>query len=269
MENVNGTIIIGIILGACLGVLFVVKIAEFFTEFKSQTRYLLCKLRRACDDGEYRYWLRELRCHYLCLIPFVTECNVRWVYSFMFYKPKHNKKENRSDGILHILAQSVICIAVCAVCLCGTSWAWFSASASIETIFIQSPSYVLYKIDSNNAETELTDAGNTYTLTSDAFVITLKAIGTTGATGYCSVMIGDKTYYTDQIIVSEEKIFTFSIEAPAGTEIMLIPKWGICAERDDANTIPNNGIIFVSDIRKTAASIETSVLQQKKDIPKQ
>ena len=39
MENENGTIIIGIILGACLGVLFVVKIAEFFTEFKSETRY--------------------------------------------------------------------------------------------------------------------------------------------------------------------------------------------------------------------------------------
>ena len=77
MENENGTIIIGIILGACLGVLFVVKIAEFFTEFKSETRYLLCKLRRAYDDGKYQYWLRKPRCHYICLIPFTTECNVK------------------------------------------------------------------------------------------------------------------------------------------------------------------------------------------------
>ena len=187
----------------------------------------------------------------------------------MFYKSKHNKKENRSDGILHILAQSVIGIAVCAVCLCGASWAWFSTSASTGTTAIQSSSYILYKIDSNTAETELTEAGNTYTLTSDTFLVTLKAIGTTGATGYCSVMIGDKTYYTDQITVSEEKIFTFNIEATAGTEIMLIPKWGICTEKDDINTISNNDIIFVSDVTRTVASTEMSMPQQKKDIPKQ
>lgn len=30
-------------------------------------------VNRAADYNEYRYWCRELRCLYLCLIPFVTE----------------------------------------------------------------------------------------------------------------------------------------------------------------------------------------------------
>ena len=57
-------------------------------------------------------------------------------------------------------------------------------------------------------------------------MITLKANGTAGATGYCSIKIGDETYYTEQISVNGTSEFTFTVNAAADTTITLTPKWG-------------------------------------------
>ena len=143
----------------------------------------------------------------------------------LFYKPKHSEKTTSDCSIYRILAPSVIGIFICAICLCGASWAWFTASTSTGTAQIQSSSYKLsYQIGEDATATELAEAGTAYTLTSDTTVITLKANGTAGATGYCSIKIGDETYYTEQIFV--DGTFTFTVNAAAGTEITLTPKWG-------------------------------------------
>ena len=200
------------------------------------------EINLATDSDEYRYWRRELRCHYLCLIPFVTERNVPKIYSFFFHRPKHAAKETRSDGIFHILAPSLIGICLCAVCLCGESWAWFTARTTAGTTEIQSPSYkLLYQVNEDTDTTELAEAGTSYTLTANGCVIKLKATGTAGATGYCRINIGDETYYTGQIFVPDA--FTFTVKAAANTQITLTPKWGSCAVRDNANLITKDGKI--------------------------
>ena len=112
-----------------------------------------------------------------------------------FSREKHAAKKKRSDGLMHIFAPAMLAICICAICLCGASWAWFTASTSTGTTAIQSSSYkLLYQVNEDTAPTELAEADNTYTLTSDTTVITLKATGTAGATGYCSIKIGDETY---------------------------------------------------------------------------
>ena len=143
----------------------------------------------------------------------------------LFYKPKHSKKTTSDCSIYRILAPSVIGIFICAICLCGASWAWFTASTTTGTTTIQSSSYkLLYQVNEDTAPTELAETDNTYTLTSDTTAITLKATGTAGATGYCSIKIGDETYYTEQIFA--DGTFTFTVNAATGTQIVLTPKWG-------------------------------------------
>ena len=143
----------------------------------------------------------------------------------LFYKPKHSEKTTSDCSIYRILAPSVIGIFICAICLCGASWAWFTASTTTGTTTIQSSSYkLLYQVNEDTTPTELAETDNTYTLTSDTTAITLKATGTAGATGYCSIKVGDETYYTEQIFA--DGTFTFSIKAAAGTQIVLTPKWG-------------------------------------------
>lgn len=239
MKTDNLAILLGLALGVCFATLIIAKIAIFFSKFKAETRYLVSEIDRASDSGEYHYWRRELRCHYLRLIPFVTRRNVKKVYRFFFRRSKRAEKEKHSDTIYHILAPSIIGIAMCALCLCGASWAWFTASSSTGVKTIKSPSYELqYQIDADNAKT-LSDE-TTYNMTGERCVITLTTAknSTSGATGYCSIKIGDKTYYTEQIAVGSS--FRITVYEPAGTAITITPKWGTYS--GTAN-ISNNGTI--------------------------
>lgn len=241
MDNDSGALILLIVLVVSAFLLIVLKLAQFVNHFSREKQYLLTEMHRAADYNEYRYWRRELRCLYLCLIPFVTERNVMKVYPVFFHRAKHATKEKRSDGLMHILAPSMLAICICAICLCGVSWAWFTASTSTGTTAIRSSSYKLsYQIGSDK-EADLAEAGTAYTLPAGKTVITLKANGTAGATGYCSIKIGDETYYTEQIFV--DGAFTFTVNAAAGTQITLTPKWGSCAVRDNANSITKDGKI--------------------------
>ena len=225
MDNDSGALILLIVLIVSAFLLIVLKLAQFVNHFSREKQYLLTEMHRAADYNEYRYWRRELRCLYLCLIPFVTERNVMKVYPVFFHRAKHAAKEKHSDGLMHILAPSMLAICICAICLCGASWAWFTASTSTGTTAIQSSSYkLLYQVGEDATATELAEAGTAYTLTSDTTVITLKATGTAGATGYCSITVGSETYYTEQIFV--DGTFSFTVNAVTGTEITLTPKWG-------------------------------------------
>lgn len=272
MDNDSGALILLIVLIISAFLLIVLKLAQFVNHFSREKQYLLTEINRAADYNEYRYWRRELRCLYLCLIPFVTERNVMKVYPVFFHRAKHAAKEKRSDGLMHILAPSMLAICICAICLCGVSWAWFTASTSTGTTQIQSSSYKLsYQIGSDTAE--LAEADNTYTLTADTAVITLKATGTAGATGYCSIKIGDETYCTEQIFVNDTSEFTFTVSAAADTTITLTPKWGtyshdatlhngdvITATGSQQNNTqePNNGLTAEPSTEPTAPTAPTT-----------
>lgn len=98
-----------------------------------------------------------------------------------------------------------------------------SASTSTGTTAIQSSSYKLsYQIGSDTAE--LAEVKTVTVPESGSCKITLSATGTAGATGYCRVKVGNETYYTEQIFVDDT--FTFTVNAAAGTKIILTPKWG-------------------------------------------
>ncbi len=272
MGNDSGALILLIVLIVSAFLLFVIKLALFVNHFSREKQYLLTEMHRAADYNEYRYWRRELRCLYLCLIPFVTERNVMKVYPVFFHRAKHAAKEKRSDGLMHILAPSMLAICICAICLCGVSWAWFTASTSTGTTQIQSSSYKLsYQIGSDTAE--LAETGTAYTLTSDTTVITLKATGTAGATGYCSIKIGDETYCTEQIFVNDTSEFTFTVSAAADTIITLTPKWGtyshdatlhngdvitVTGSQQNNTQEPNNGLTAEPSTEPTAPTAPTT-----------
>ena len=272
MDNDSGALILLIVLIVSAFLLILIRFAKFINDFGREKQYLLTEMHRAADYNEYRYWRRELRCLYLCLIPFVTERNVMKVYPVFFHRAKHAAKEKRSDGLMHILAPSMLAICICAICLCGVSWAWFTASTSTGTTQIQSSSYKLsYQIGSDTAE--LAETGTAYTLTSDTTVITLKATGTAGATGYCSIKIGDETYCTEQIFVNDTSEFTFTVSAAADTIITLTPKWGtyshdatlhngdvitVTGSQQNNTQEPNNGLTAEPSTEPTAPTAPTT-----------
>lgn len=65
-------------------------------------------------------------------------------FAIVFRQIRKNKADyTRGSGLSHLLAPSVISICLCAICLCGASWAWFAASASTGMASIQAANYTV------------------------------------------------------------------------------------------------------------------------------
>ena len=223
MENENGAIILAVALAAGFFFLLCVKAAIFFRQFNDDTRYLKSEIRRAQDRAEYLYWLKELRCHYLCLIPFVNGKNVSGVYGFFFHKPRHAKEEG-GKGIYRMLAPSLVGMGICAICLCGASWAWFSASVGSGVQTIKSANYQLETVVETKGEDGKTavekNENGAYTIFENTeYTVTLKATGTENASGYCKVKIGDKEQFTEQIAAGGT--FTFKVNLQTNADMLL------------------------------------------------
>ena len=224
MDNDSGALILLIVLIVSAFLLIVIKLTQFVNRFNREKQYFLTEMSRAADYNEYRYWHRELRCLYLCLIPFVTERNVMKVYPVFFHRAKHAAKKKRSDGLMHILAPSMLAICICAICLCGASWAWFTASTSTGTTAIQAASYSV-NVSAENESVKIASESGTFTVTfttAGSYTITLTPSGTAG-TGYCKINFADVDHYTDQLTSDSLR---FTVNADADSKLTITPQWG-------------------------------------------
>ena len=239
MGNKSGALILLIMLIVSAFVILMVKLAAYIRHFNGETRRIIMKMQRAADEKEYCYWHKMLRCHYLCLIPFVNERNVSGAYSFFFHQPKRAEKETRIDGVFHILAPSLAAFCLCAVCLCGASWAWFTASSGIGAAKVQAATYTV-KIECEpdtgswqDGEYQISLYGNPNSEKTYNLCIT-PAETATATNGYCTVKIGKitgeefvgKTYSTDQIPKDSSREFSFTVQANEDAILMITPKWG-------------------------------------------
>lgn len=160
------------------------------------------------------------------------------------YRPKRIETKKQNDGLLHLLTISTVGLCACLICLCGVSWAWFTATTSTGTAVIQSSSYKLAYQVNGAAATDFTEKAEITVPEGGQCSITLSATGTAGAAGYCSVQVGDETsYYTKPILVGDDaSAFTFTVNAAEGTKIYLTPKWGSYSGSADLNSGDTIGI---------------------------
>ena len=236
MENKSGALILLIMLIVSAFVILMVKLAAYIRQFNGETRRIIMKMQRAADEKEYCYWHKMLRCHYLCLIPFVNERNVSGAYSFFFHQPKRAEKETRIDGVFHILAPSLAAFCLCAVCLCGASWAWFTASSGVGAAKVQAATYAVkieYKTDPVNWQEY---AGPISLVVGKTYTLTLRITPNGTATdGYCTVEIGDKTYQTIQILKGSSLEFFVTVQANEGATLSITPHWGTGPDTNKIN----------------------------------
>ena len=225
--------------------------ALFFRRFNENTKYIESNIHRARDKGEYSYWIRELQCHYLCLIPFVGRRNVSRVYRFIFRKPNRDKNKEYCRGIYRILAPSIIGIGICTVCLCGASWAWFNASVGSTMQTIKTPTYQFEPFTVKSGDTVLQTSDGKYSLEAGTkYTVEIKATGTAGATGYCILVINDNDSakrYTAQI--SAGNTFSFKIQANEAASIKLTGNWGTSS--DEGERIANGGDISIGESKNS------------------
>ena len=145
------------------------------------------------------------------------------------------KKRERKAGIGRMLAPSVVSIILCAICLFGTSWAWFTVTQKKTVDPIRTASYTGAVTVNNEAvsavQSEKGAAAYTVSLKANTlYTITIMANGDAN-TGYYIVRFGGQEYYTKQILKGESITFTANF-AEAG-DMTIIPQWGTCTVAGD------------------------------------
>lgn len=181
---------------------------------------------------------------------------------------KRMQKEKHSDNIVHILAPSVLGLCICAVCLCGMSWAWFTASTAASATTIRSATLQIE--DVKLGEKKLTSDGNgrytiTEQLTEDSYTLSFKATKNSTATkGFCkiSIKIGDSaetSYYTEDIADKTAHTVTITVNNISNENVTITVEsiWG--QNMKPTTTIEIKGTGDQTQSNAAAATPETAV----------
>lgn len=160
---------------------------------------------------------------------------------------KRMQKEKHSDNIVHILAPSVLGLCICAVCLCGMSWAWFTASTAASATTIRSATLQIEDVKLGDNKKLTSDGNGRYTiteqLTKNNYKLSFKATDSSTATkGFCkiSIKIGDSaetSYYTEDIADKIAHTVTITVNNISKEDVTITvePIWGSLPEDIDSN----------------------------------
>lgn len=161
------------------------------------------------------------------------------------HQPKGEENIKSDWSIYRILAPSVIGIFICAVCLCGVSWAWFTANVSVEATTIKTASYTVRVTAKDSSDNEITpttsDGVTTITFSSaGAYTVTITpdTNSNTATSGYCTIDFNNTTYYTDQLTSGS---FSLTVNATENQMLTVTPQWGTYS--GSGQTISNNSAI--------------------------
>lgn len=160
--------------------------------------------------------------------------------SFFQYDPSHPtlganevivadgyKVVQDGDGLFRLLAPSVAGLLACVVCLCATSWAWFSASVTAAAT-IRTASYtvsVTVRQGENEPVPVIASENGEFSIdltTGETYTIKLTPTGN-ASFGYCLVKYNETTYYTDQLTTGS---LSFTVTAADEATLTITPTWG-------------------------------------------
>ncbi len=264
MENTttNNEMALFLFAGLFFAFLIIVGIAMYLSERFKDINYAKMELCRAYDKDEYRYWRRELTICRLLIIPFMSYDTAKKIVEF-FSRGKHAKKENRNDGLTSLLLPSFLGIMICAVCLAGGTFAWFTASQSTSTQVIQAANYSV--ITSVNDGTKNIDSENDiYSLEAGKpYKVTIEANGS-ATTGYCIIKLGTEELHTEQFPTkdnADKNTIEFTIYVDTETTMEIIAQWGTSTKPIDSK-VEDGGTYTHGDAEPIATTNTEEEIEQ-------
>ncbi len=219
--------------GLFFAFLIIFGIAMYLSERFKDINYAKMEICRAYDEDEYRYWRRELTICRLLIIPFMSYERAKRIVRF-FSRGRHAKKEKHNDGLTSLLLPSFLGIMICAVCLAGGTFAWFTASQTTSTQVIQAANYSIVSTV-NDGTIDITAENGSYALESKKkYTVKIEATGS-ATTGYCIIKLGDINIHTEQFPTQDnanKKSITFTLEINQAVDMEIIAQWGTSASKE-------------------------------------
>ncbi len=250
--------------GLFFGILIIVGIAMYLSERFKDINYAKMELCRAYDEDEYRYWRRELTICRLLLIPFMSYETAKKIVKF-FSRGRHAKKEKYNDGLTSLLLPSFLGIIICAVCLAGGTFAWFTASQSTTTQTIIAAEYNIDVVVENTADNQPINSTNgLYSLAADIdYKIKITATGD-ATTGYCVIQLNDdEPLHTEQFPTKDDvnkNTIEFTIHTDKQTTMQITAQWGSSTKTEEERI--KNGAKYPNSEDSSGASQNSDIKEE-------
>lgn len=154
---------------------------------------------------------------------------------------KNNNEKLNDKAFSNILIASALATVICIICLCSSTFAWFTANKSSDNNIIEAGRFytdvsvtdpLANSITLNEADGVIScslAAGGVYTVELNV------AAASTLKRGHCVIVVDETKYKTDGIYADSALPFTFTIDTTGKTEavdVTFTAAWGVPATPD-------------------------------------
>ena len=141
-----------------------------------------------------------------------------------------DEKKLTDKAFSHAIISSIVGIVVCLICLCSSTWAWFTDSVEIAGGTIKAGECLLEIDVTNEIGEEMQDVENGITLNAnETYTVTL-TLPKDSTSGYCKIVTDMKSYYSDYILYHDSDtpvVVTFRVQAESTQQVKFVKCWGV------------------------------------------
>ena len=150
---------------------------------------------------------------------------------------KQQNNEKLSDKTFtRLIVCSILAILICLVCLCSTTWAWFTDTVSRQGNVIKSSEQCQLTVSVYEGNTAIDNVESGVTLEKDVLYTVLLTQPKNSGSGYCVIYINGKKYRSDYILHHEneqDETLSFTLTVKETCEVSFAVRWGIYVGESD------------------------------------
>ena len=154
---------------------------------------------------------------------------------------KQNRDKLTEKMFARLMLTSILSILLCAVCLCTTTYAWFSESVSGDHNVIKAGNCLLTvsvcKDGQEVISTSVDDTnGKALELAEGEYIVTL-TLPKESASGYLMFTAGGRNYYSDCLKGNNanDQTLTFTLKVIVPQTVLVTARWGMYSGECDIN----------------------------------
>ena len=146
---------------------------------------------------------------------------------------KQNNEKLSDKAFARLVLTSILGILVCIICLCSTTYAWFTGSVQVNNNTLKAADACLISVSvyKDGAEGALATVNteNSATLECEGTYTVTLTLSKESASGYLIITANGQDYYSDYLQRNDntDQTLTFTLNVKAAKTVTFTARWGI------------------------------------------
>ena len=144
---------------------------------------------------------------------------------------QQNREKLSDKAFARLAITSILGILVCIICLCSTTYAWFTGSVQGNSNKIQTADACLLSVSvyKDGAEKAIIDTENSATLECEGTYTVTLTLPKESSSGYLVITVDGQDYYSDYLQRNDntDQTLTFTLNLVTAKSVTFTARWGI------------------------------------------